>query len=182
MKIIAFAASSSHHSINKKLTAYAAGLLPENSTVELLDLNDYEMPLYSQDRENELGIPTAAHSFYTTIQQSDGVIISFAEHNGSFTAAYKNLFDWCSRITPKVYENKPLVLLSTSPGPGGGNSVLSQATHSIPFFGGTVVAAVSLPSFYSNFDRETQRVTDKQLASQISDAIHQLADHAMPHD
>jgi NAD(P)H-dependent FMN reductase len=46
MNVLAFAASSSKNSINKKLVTYAAGLL-EQAQVEILDINDYEMPLFS---------------------------------------------------------------------------------------------------------------------------------------
>jgi chromate reductase len=45
MRILAFAASSSRNSINKKLVAYAASLL-NNAEIEILDINDYEMPLF----------------------------------------------------------------------------------------------------------------------------------------
>ena len=55
-RIIAFAASSSSRSINKQLVAYAAGLI-EGIEVEILDLRDFELPLFSVDREDELGQP-----------------------------------------------------------------------------------------------------------------------------
>jgi NAD(P)H-dependent FMN reductase len=45
MKNYRFGASSSKDSINKQLAAYAAGLF-ENASVEILDLNDYEMPIF----------------------------------------------------------------------------------------------------------------------------------------
>jgi len=77
------------------------------------------MPLYSEDREKKLGQPDAAKRFFNKIGTADALLISYTEHNGSFTAAYKNLFDWTSRIDPKVYQGKSMVLLSTSPGPGG---------------------------------------------------------------
>lgn len=48
MNIIAFAASSSRKSINKQLVRYASTLL-DKAKVEVLDLNDYELPLFSQD-------------------------------------------------------------------------------------------------------------------------------------
>ena len=118
MKVLAFAASSSSNSINKKLVTYAASLL-SNAEVEILDINDYEMPLYSEDKEKELGQPEAAKRFFNKIGAADALLISFAEHNGSYTAAYKNLYDWTSRIDPKVYQGKPMVMLATSPGPGG---------------------------------------------------------------
>lgn len=54
MNVIAFAASSSKKSINKQLVTYAASLL-ETARVEVLDLNDFELPLFSVDKEQELG-------------------------------------------------------------------------------------------------------------------------------
>lgn len=54
MKVIAFAASSSKESINKQLVTYAANLI-ENAEVEVLDLNDYELPLFSVDKEKRIG-------------------------------------------------------------------------------------------------------------------------------
>ena len=93
MKLLAFAASSSKKSINKRLVTYACSLM-EGAEVEILDLNDYELPLFSVDREEELGQPKLAHDFLAKIASCDGLIISFAEHNGSFSVAYKNLVDW----------------------------------------------------------------------------------------
>ena len=118
MKLLAFAASSSKKSINKRLVTYAASLL-EGADVEVLDLYDFEMPLFSVDKEEELGHPALAKAFLSKIAASDALIISFAEHNGSYSAAYKNLFDWCSRAGAKVFHDKPLVLLATSPGARG---------------------------------------------------------------
>jgi chromate reductase len=151
MKLLAFAASSSRQSINKQLASFAAHQVP-NAEVELLDLNDFEMPIYSSDRETESGIPEAAQRFFNKITEADAVVVSFAEHNGTYTAAYKNIFDWASRINQKVYQNKKMLLLSTSPGPGGAKSVLAQAVTSSPFFAADVKGSLSVPSFYDNFD------------------------------
>ena len=175
MKVVAFAASSSRHSINKKLVAYAAGLL-ENVEVEILDLNDYELPLFSVDRERELGHPPLAQAFFDKIGQSDALIISFAEHNGAYTAAYKNLFDWCSRIDPKVFQNKPMVLLSTSPGARGASTVLGIASAAAPRFGGIVRASISVPRFTENFDENTETVTNPEIRAQIQNAVKTLGE------
>ena len=131
MKIVAFGASTSSKSINKQLAQYAGELATEIKTgidLEVLDLNDYEIPLFSQDKEAELGQPEAARAFFDKLGASDAIIISFAEHNGSYSAAYKNLFDWTSRINQKLFQNKPMILLSTSPGPGGAANAVSY-TH-----------------------------------------------------
>ena len=54
MKLVVFAASSSSKSINKTLATYAASLLDDVS-IDILDLNDYELPLYSEDKEGDIG-------------------------------------------------------------------------------------------------------------------------------
>ncbi|WP_350433174.1 NAD(P)H-dependent oxidoreductase [Shewanella sp. H8] len=177
MKILAFAASSSRQSINKKLAQYAANQaakLVEGAEVEMLDINDYEIPLFSEDREKELGKPALAQAFFDKIGSADAIIISFAEHNGSYTAAYKNLFDWTSRIDQKVFQGKPTLLLSTSPGPGGAGSVLAAATGSAPFFAAEVKGSMSVPNFYQNFNAETGELTDPELSAELTQAVNQL--------
>ena len=172
MAILAFGASNSRNSINKALVTYAATLI--KADVEIIDLNDYEMPIYSQDREQEGGIPAQAQQFYEKIGQADGLLISFAEHNGNVTAAYKNLFDWTSRISQKVYQGKPAVLLATSPGGGGAQSALATAKGSAPYFAMDVKAALSVPSFYDNFDVEIGRIKNDDIQAQLESALATL--------
>ena len=174
MKIIAFAATSSRKSINKQLVSHAASLV-ENAQVEVLDINDYEMPLFSEDREAELGKPQLAQDFIDKIASADALVIGFAEHNGSYTAAFKNLFDWSSRTLQKVYQNKPLVLLSTSPGPGGAATVLAAAVNSAPYFAGDVKAHLSVPNFYDNFDSEKGQLKNTEYADKLASAMAMLS-------
>ncbi len=117
MKILAFGASNNRNFINRILATYAANLI-EGAIVEAIDIHDYEMPIFSDEREELLGHPEAARAFFAKIDEADALVISFAEHNGSYTAAYKNLFDWASRIDSKVFQGKPAVYLATSPGAG----------------------------------------------------------------
>jgi len=173
MKLLAFAASSSSKSINKKLATYAASHVKhdEGVEIEVLDINDFEMPLFSENKEAQLGQPQQAKDFYAKLGQADAIILSFAEHNGSYTAAYKNLFDWTSRIDQKLFQNKPMVLLSTSPGPGGAATVLAAATASAPYFAGIVKANLSIPNFYDNFDQEKQELTNPEIQVKLESAV-----------
>lgn len=150
-KIIAFAGSSSKNSINKKLATYAANLF-QNAEIEILDLNNYEMPLFSVDKEKEDGIHPLAQEFYTKIGTADLIVLSLAEHNGAYAAAFKNILDWTSRINAKTFQQKPMLLLATSPGARGGASVLDIASKRFPFQGAEVKGVFSLPNFYENFD------------------------------
>ena len=173
MKVIAFGASNSKKSINKLMASYAANLI-EGVQVELLDLNDFEVPLFSEDREAEIGQPQPAKDFLTKLESADAIVISFAEHNGSYTAAYKSLFDWCSRINQKVFQQKPAIFLSTSPGPGGAASVLASAVNSAPFFGADVKGSLSIPSFYENFDVVNHELIDQSIKMQLVDTVESL--------
>jgi NAD(P)H-dependent FMN reductase len=59
--------------------------------------------------------------------------------------------DWASRIDAKTFQQKPMLLLATSPGARGGASVLDIATKRFPFQGAELKGSFSLPSFYDNF-------------------------------
>ncbi|MCO7191031.1 MULTISPECIES: NAD(P)H-dependent oxidoreductase [unclassified Pseudoalteromonas] len=173
MKVLVFAASNSRQSINQQLASYAASLIP-NAEVEVLDLNEYEMPIYSIERETEGGIPDEAQRFYAKIGAADAIIVSFAEHNGSYSAAYKNLFDWTSRIDMKVYQNTPMLMMATSPGPGGAQSVLGAAVASAPYFAADVKASLSVPSFFDNFDLEVGELTNPDIKQALEAALKLL--------
>lgn len=175
MKLLAFAASNSSRSINRQLVSYASSLLPEFDT-EILDINDYEMPLFSVDREERDGHPPQAQQFLDKIAAADALLISFAEHNHSYTAAWKNLYDWCSRLETKVYQNKPVVLLSTSPGGRGGANVMASAEMSVPRFGGQVKGSLSIPSFNDNFDSGSGRLTNAELDAKLKVTVRKLLD------
>lgn len=161
-KILAFGASNSTTSINKRLATFASAQLT-NVDTHILDLNDFEMPIFSIDREEGTGIPKLAQFFKNHIKEADGIIISFAEHNGSYSAAFKNIFDWISRLEGSVWDNKPMLLLSTSPGVRGGQTVLQSAVTSFPFMNKNIIASFSLPSFNQNFS-DDNGIIDKELS------------------
>ncbi|TRW25698.1 NAD(P)H-dependent oxidoreductase [Flavobacterium zepuense] len=169
MKLLAFAGSSSKHSINKQLATYAASLFNDVET-EILDLNDYELPLFSVDREKLIGQPPVARTFLDKIEGADILVISVAEHNAGLTAAFKNIYDWASRQKKLVYDNKPLLLMSTSPGKHGGKNALEAAKISLAWYGGNIRATFSLPSFEENFDKSAGKISNKEY----DDALQQI--------
>lgn len=171
-KIIAFAGSSSKNSINKQLATYAAHLF-ENAEVEVLDLNDYEMPLFSVDREKDNGIHNLAHDFYAKIGSADLLVVSLAEHNGAYSTAFKNILDWTSRINNKTFQEKPMLLMASSPGARGGATVLEIASKRFPFQGAQVKGTFSLPVFYENFDA-VHGIINPELKKQLADIVQSI--------
>lgn len=175
MKILAFAGSTSSTSINKELVKFALKGFQDDD-INLIDLNDFDMPVFSVDREKR-GFPDEAHQFLKVIEECDVIICSLAEHNRSYSAAFKNVFDWASRINVKVFQGKPMFLMSTSPGGYGGGNVMNTAKTFFPNFGADIRDTFSLPKFYENFDLESGIINPemlKELEDKIGNFKHQI--------
>ena len=170
-RIIAFAGSNSKTSINKKLVSFAGSLI-EQANVELLDLNDFDVPTYSVNLEQEAGIPSKAEQLLEKIKTSDGLILSLAEHNGAYSAVFKSLFDWMSRVDVKLFSKKPMLLMSTSPGPRGAQSVFEIAENRFPNHDAYIVSKFRLPSFNENFNED--KVVNPEFLKELKTAVAQL--------
>ena len=169
MKIIAFGASYSKHSINKEFAGFVAEQFKQDE-VEILDLNDFKVPLFTVDVEAEIGIPQEVNSFINKVAEADFLIISMAEHNGSYTAAFKSLFDWASRSKSRIFEGKKLLLLSASIGPRGASSVLEAARIRFPRHGAEIIATFSLPNFQDNYAAE-KGILNEELDKKFKETI-----------
>ncbi len=167
-KIIALGGSNSKNSINKTFATYVANQV-NDAEVIVADLNDFSTPSYGIDHETAHGIPEGVTRLHDLIDSVDGLVVSLAEHNGAYSAAFKSTYDWLSRINPKVWKNKPMLLMATSPGGRGGKSVLEIAKGSFPRLGGNIIADFSLPSFNDNF-LETG-IKDETLQTELNDKI-----------
>ncbi|AXT49923.1 NADPH-dependent oxidoreductase [Aquimarina sp. BL5] len=167
-KVITIAGSNSQKSINKNLLTYVSHLL-KNTEVISIDLNDFVLPIYGVDYETENGIPTAVKRLDELLDAADGFIISLAEHNGSYAAVFKNTIDWLSRVNMKIWREKPMLLMATSPGDRGGATVLKSAKTYFPYLGGSIIADFSLPNFYDNFLENG--ISDTELKEELSQKI-----------
>ena len=168
-RILAFAGSNHRNSINHQLVGYAASLV-DGAEVEVLDIRDWDVTMYSINLDPDQ-TPDRITELIGKIQNADGFIIASPEHNGAAPAFLKNILDWLSRRAKKVFDSKPVVLLSTSPGGGGGATNLKSMAHTLPYQGANVVASYSLPAFQDNF-KDGKVVND--LSSNIESAISTL--------
>lgn len=174
MKILAFAGSNSTVSLNKKLITFSSTFF-SNDEVEILDLNDYEMPIYKRETEIESGIPQKAEDFAAKIDNCDLILLSTPEHNGNFPAVFKNLMDWISRIKKrKIFNGKPMFLMATSDGMRGGASVLGIAEKRFPFDGAEVLEIFSLPKFSENFDTEKGMIVNQEKYNELKEKAEKV--------
>ena len=108
-------------------------------------------------------------------------MLSLAENNKCYNAGFKNTFDWISRKQAKVFHDKPMLLMATSPGRRGGASVLDFAKNHLPLYGAHIKGLFSLPSFNENF-KPGQGITDETLNQQLLDLIREIESQEMTSD
>lgn len=176
-KILAFSGSNSSKSMNTKLARYAGSLAIKNSITEI-DLRDYPLPIYSHDIEENDGIPDNARALKALFERHDGFIIALPENNNSFSAFFKNAIDWISRVHMSFFDHKPIALFATSPGPGGGRSVLAHAEKVLSgYMAGKVIGAVPVPQFFHNTETRTNGVIvvkDENIDAAIKELVLRL--------
>ena len=125
-KILAFSGSTRTGSFNKKLIKIAAaGAKEAGVDVTLIDLRDFQMPIYDEDLEKQEGLPSSARKLKDLMLTHQGLLISSPEYNSSISGVLKNTIDWVSRqsegeIPLVCFKDKVAGLMSASPGGLGG--------------------------------------------------------------
>lgn len=163
-KLLGISGSLRKASFNTMLLHAAASLAPEGTTIEIATIAG--IPLYDGDLEAEQGIPETVKALKDRIAASEGLLLVTPEYNNSIPGVLKNAIDWLSRPASdlsRVFGDKPIALLGTSPGPYG--TVLSQAAWlpvlrslgARPYFGGRV----ALPFASKAFDGEGKLVDER---------------------
>jgi len=168
-KILAFGGSTSSSSINKQLATYASTLVNQADS-EVIDFREHTAPIYSTDEE-AIGFPNSMTDLSEYMKGFDGYIVSLAEHNGSYAAAFKSILDWLSRINRSIFNDKPVLLMAASPGGRGGASVLANAGAYFPHAGASDVITFSFPKFFENFSegKISNDELNKELLERVSE-------------
>ena len=129
-KILAFAGSTRKGSFNQAIMKVAAeGAREAGAEVTVIDLADYQMPLFNEDEEAEFGMPEKAQAFKELLMSHDGFLIASPEYNSSYPALLKNAIDWASRMGEgekplQAYRGKVAGIMAASAGGLGGMRVL----------------------------------------------------------
>lgn len=124
-KLIGISGSLRQGSFNSALLRNAAGLMPEESELEVETIRG--IPLYDGDLEEAEGIPERVTALKDAIAAADGLLLVTPEYNNSIPGVFKNAIDWLTRPAsdiPRVFRAKPVALIGASP--GGFGTILSQ--------------------------------------------------------
>jgi NAD(P)H-dependent FMN reductase len=92
------------------------------ATVEILDLNTYQFPVFTE-RLKYLPSPSPDVSdFAQKIKKAEGVIIATPEYNGGYPASIKNVID----LLYDEWFHKPIAITTVSDGSFGGTQVITS--------------------------------------------------------
>lgn len=92
-------------------------LAPEGTEIEVLEIG--HLPHYDEDLKAD-GSPQAVLDFAAGLRAADGVVIVTPEYNRSMPGVLKNALDWVSKEPEPPFADKPVAIISQSPGALGG--------------------------------------------------------------
>ncbi|WP_027119903.1 NADPH-dependent FMN reductase [[Mycoplasma] testudinis] len=159
-KILVLVGSNSENSINRAV----ALKISAKERADLLELKDYTVPFYS-GTEHQKGYPAKMTELANKISSYEKVVLVTPEHNGLLPSFSKNIFDWLS-VNPtggQYFKNIKVLIVATSPGDTGGETVRSVTTKVLPYTGAIVLGSYGVKSY----------TEAKDLTADI-EAIHHL--------
>lgn len=183
IKLVAFAGATRKDSLNKKLVRLAAAAAEKaGASVTVIDLADYEMPLYDGDLEAASGLPEKALAFKKLLTESDGFLISSPEYNSSFSAVLKNAIDWASRVSGpgdsglSAFRGKYAGLMSVSPGALGGLRGLYHLRELLQNIFVTVIPAMQAVGQGATVFNDDGSLKDEKQAAALAALANDLVD------
>ena len=130
--------------------------LSQNCEVELINLVDLRLPLYSTVEEQENGIPESALDLAEKILALKAFIIVAPEYNGVMPPVLNNAMSWTSRATKDWRDafNEKIVGLATHSG-GGGAKGLQAMRIQFQHLGANILAREILTTYEKPLNEET---------------------------
>ncbi|MBS1681070.1 MAG: NAD(P)H-dependent oxidoreductase [Bacteroidetes bacterium] len=142
-----------------RVALYFKNYLEENklSTVEILDLNQYQFPIFNERLKYQTSPSPQVVEFASKIKSSDGVIIITPEYNGGYPSSLKNVID----LLYDEWFKKPVAISTVSDGIFGGTQVITSLQFTLwKIRAWTVPAMFPVPKAPEAFD-ETGNALDK---------------------
>ena len=172
IKILGFAGSLRKQSYNRAILAAALEMVPENTTLEIFDLEG--IPPFNQDLE--LQPPDRVKEFKTRIRAADAILIATPEYNYSIPGVLKNAIDWASRpYGDNAFDGKPVGVMGASVGMLGTARAQYDLRRSFVFLNMLPLnrPEVMVPLAQDKVD-SNGRLTDEKTRKKIGELLESL--------
>ena len=113
--IIAIPGSLRRDSINLELLKFINEKSQNLINISITPQTDLDLPIFNQDNVIQSDLNLKLIEYKKLLNNSDGILISSPEYNGSISGALKNFIDWLSRDYNPFFGKKiGLMTVSTS--------------------------------------------------------------------
>jgi NAD(P)H-dependent FMN reductase len=173
MKIVIISASIRVGRRSHRVALFFKNYIEKNNlaTVDLLDLNKYQFPIFDE-RLTNIKDPTALMlQFADRIRQAHGVIIVTPEYNGGYPASLKNAID----LLYVEWRRKPVALATVSNGQFGGTQVMTSLVFSLWKIGVWVVPVMyPVPAVQNQYDENGVPIDKEATENRAKPFIDEL--------
>ncbi len=166
-QLLVFCGSSRTESFNLKLAVRLASIAEQQGAeVSLINLVDFDIPIYNGDLEDAKGLPHDAKRLKTLLRENTGLVITCPEYNGFMTPLLVNTIDWCTRsedssVDLSGFADKTVLIASASPGPGGGSRANTHLRTMLSGIWAIVFPqTLTVPSAFNAFDDRGEFLDD----------------------
>ena len=141
------------------------------ATVEILDLKEYNFPVFDERLNHQSNPIASALDFSEKIKKADGVIIVTPEYNGGYPASLKNAID----LLYPEWRRKPIAISTISDGVFGGTQVITSLTFSLFKIRAWLVPAMCpMPKAKELFDEQGNPADKQTLEKRVVPFINEL--------
>ena len=184
VRLLLLAGSARNGSLSVRLRDAARRLADAGgASTSVLDLRALALPVYDGDHEAAHGVPDGARQLRDAIAAHDALLMLTPEYNGFPTPLLINAFDWLSRLPAEqgaasgvaTTADKPVALLSISPGAVGGLRAMNYLRQYLQMAFGMVVVPRqhAVGHAYDAFD-EGGKLKDEKTEQAVRSVVQAL--------
>lgn len=175
-RLVGISGSLRSHSTNTAVLKSLSTRLGDQAAMSLFALND--IPLYNSDLE-AAALPASVVALKEAIAQADGLIICSPEYNYGTSGVLKNALDWASRPGfNSPLKNKPVLIMTSSPGVLGGIRAQSQLRDTLSATLSRVISRpqIVIPGINQKIQdgRFVDETTIEFMLAAVDDLIHEI--------
>lgn len=143
---------------------------------ELLDLREYDLPLYNPDLDS----PGDSELVKRRIREADGVLIGSPNYHGSYSAAFRNFHDYCSYDD---FEDTVVGLLAVASGDAYASTLDHLRVTMRGVHAWVLPKQVGIPNVYDQFEMDAEGIdgrtfVDPELHQRVDELGRLIVEHA----